>query len=242
VNRNVPGAVTFVPEEVFVRGQPTSHDALQLSNNEMVQAPVRGAVAPLVPRKESLLGGLGATRGSVARPPASVLSRPVVARLTPPPRAVPFASRQQALSAHPGQPLEAGTMANLRQSGPASRPQVRVVTPGYPRARVGQPSPVPQGNVGGNQPFPSSNGLPGGRIERASPSFPRSSTQGMMPRQPAGQQRWSQTDRQPRTGQPMAPMQPSRPPQVSRSPQASSPPRAAPVAPQWPLPSGGKSR
>ena len=236
-NRNVPGAVTFVPEEAFVRGQPTSQAALQLSNNEMVQAPVRGAVAPLVPQKESLLGGFGATRGSVAQPPASVLSRPVVARLTPPPRAAPFASRQQVLSAHPGQPLDAGTMANLRQSGPASRPQVRVVTPGYPRGGVGQPSPMPQGQVRGNQPFRPSNGLPQGPIERASPSFSRSSSQGQMPRQPTAQQRWPQIDRQQRVRQPMAPMQPSRPPQVSR------PALPAPAAPPWqPSSGGGKSR
>ncbi len=230
-NRNVPGAVTFVPEEAFVRGQPTSQAALQLSNNEMVQAPVRGAVAPLVPQKESLLGGFGAAHGSVAQPPASVLSRPVVARLTPPSRAVPFASRQQALLAHPGQPLDARTMATLRQSGPASRPQVRVVTPGYPRGG-GQPSLVPQGQVRGNQPFPSSRGLPGGRIERTSPSFPRSSAQGVTPRQPAAQQRWPQIYRQQRAGRPMAPM-PSRPPQVSRPPQM--PPQAnrpVPATPQ----------
>jgi hypothetical protein len=235
-NRNIPGAVTFVPEEAFVRGQPTSQAALRLSNNEMVQVPVRGAVAPLVPQKESLLGGSSATRGPVAQPPASVLSRPVVARLTPPLRAVPFSSRQQALSAHPGQPLDAETMASLRQPGPASRPYVRVVTPGYPRGGGEQPSPMPQGHVRGNQPFGPSGGLRGEPIERPSASFPRSSTQGVMPQQPAASQRWPQIDRQPRTEQPMAPMQPLRPPQVSR------PPIPAPGAPQWQPSSEGRSR
>ena len=82
-NRNVPGAVTVVPSETFVRGQPTSQAALRLSNSGFAQAPVRGAVAPLVPQKESLLGGFGPASHSAARPPVSVTSRPVVARLTP---------------------------------------------------------------------------------------------------------------------------------------------------------------
>ena len=195
VNRNIPGAVTFVPNKAFIHGQSTAQAALQLPDGDLAQAPLRGAVAPLIPQKDSLLGGSAATRGLVAQPPAWVLSRPVVARLTPPPQAVPFASRQQALSAHPGQPLEAGTLAALRQSEPASRPQVRVVTPGYPRGGVGQPALMHQGQVRGNQPFRSSSGLPRGPIER-----------------PFAPQRSPQIDRQ----LPTHPMQPSRPPQVNR--------------------------
>ncbi len=81
VNRNVPGAVTVVSNETFVHGQPTAGAALLLPNDELGRAPVRGAVAPLVPQKESFLGGSFASHGPVAQPPASVMSRPVVARL-----------------------------------------------------------------------------------------------------------------------------------------------------------------
>ncbi len=232
VNRNVPGAVTVVPSEAFVRGQPTSHAALQLSDNELFQAPVRGPVAPLVPQNESLLGGSAPVRGRVAQPPASILSRPVVARLTPPSQAIPFAARQQAMAAHPGRPLDEGTIASLRQSTPASHPQVRVVTPGYPRAGAGQPSPIP--------------------------SPVRPSAQGVMPRQPsvrqpaAPTQQWRQppqaaVDRQQvirpspvsRSPQFSRPSPVNRPPQVSRPPQVRQPDRQpqlsrpqGPAAPQ----------
>ena len=151
VNRNVPGAVTVVPNETFVRGQPAGKAALKLPNDEFGKAPVRGAVSPLVPQKESLLGSSNSTRGRVAQPPASIMSRPVVARLTPPPQTVPFAARQQALAAHPGQPLDAGTLSNLSRSAPAARSPVTVVTP---KKSVGQPSVSPQPQAKGS-PSPS---------------------------------------------------------------------------------------
>jgi hypothetical protein len=219
VNRNVPGAVTVVPNDTFVRGQPTSQAALRVSNNGFAQAPVRGAVAPLAPQKESLLGGFKAASGSAARPPISVTSRPVVARLTPAPQAVPFASRQQALAVHPGQPLDSGTATNLRQPSPAARPQVRVVTPGNQRAGVGQPIPAPQAKAGGSQPIRTSSGSQGGAAVRPSPNTPRPAAQNASPRQT--------TARQPAT-----PAQPSKPPQNSHSPQAGNPQRPAQGASQ----------
>jgi hypothetical protein len=213
VNRSVPGAVTVVPNDAFVRGQPTSQTALRLPNNGFPQAPVRGAVAPLVPQKESLLGGFGPASHSVAKPPASVTSRPVVARLTPAPQAVPFASRQQALSAHPGQPLDAGATASVRQPTAAARPQVRVVTPGYQRSVAGQRNPAPQTQEKGNQPIrSSSSGSQGASAARPSPSLPRAAAQ-------------------PTVRQQTAPAQQSRP-QVTRSPEVTNPPRSVPGAPQ----------
>jgi hypothetical protein len=113
---------------------------------------VRGAVAPLVPQKESFLGGSFAFHGPIAQPPASILSRSVVARLTPPERAAPFALRQQAFATHPGQPLDEATLSNLRQSAPAVRAPVKVVTPGYPRKVVGQRSFLPQSRQGETNP------------------------------------------------------------------------------------------
>jgi Family of unknown function (DUF6600) len=147
VNRAVPGAVTVVPNEAFVRGQPPGRAALLLPNDELGRAPVRGAVSPLVPQKESLLGSAVVTPVRVAQPPASLISRPVVARRAPPPQTVPFAARQQALSAHPGQPLDAGTLSNLSRSAPAARSPVTVVTP---KKAVVQPSVSPQRRAKGS--------------------------------------------------------------------------------------------
>jgi hypothetical protein len=226
VNRSVPGAVTVVPNETFVRGQPVAGASLLLSNDELSGAPVRGAVAPLVPQKESFLGGSLASHGPIVQPPAAVMSRPVVARLTPAPQSVPFAVRQQALAAHPGQPLDTGTIDNLRRSAPAVRSPVRVVTPGYPRRGVGQPSFSPQTQGAGNEPFRSPSARREGPIESPYPRSNNSSAQQMIPRQPAA-------------GHVGSAVQPPWWP-----PETSSQARSAPVAPssQSPLIPGGNRR
>ncbi len=143
VNRNVPGAMIVVSNDTFVRGQRTTGAALRLPADELARAPVRGAVAPLVPQRESFLGGSSPSQGRIGLPPASVMSRPVVARLTPPPQAVPFASRQQALAAHPGQPIDPATLSQLRGSAPVVRSPVRIAAPGSSKNGAGQPRQVP---------------------------------------------------------------------------------------------------
>lgn len=209
VNRNIPGAVTFVPNETFIRGQPTAGAAFRPPNEELMRAPVRGAVAPLVPQKESLLGGSIAAHGPIARPPASVLSRPVAARLTPPPQPVPFAVRQQALAAHPGQPLDEGTLSNLRRTAPAARSPVSVVTPGYPKKGVRQQSFSPQTQAGGSEPRQPA-------AQRGAAPQPSRQQQ-----QPAGQVRTSvQPPRQQQqpAGQIRTPAQPPRQPNTQQRP------------------------
>ena len=225
VNRSVPGAVTVVPNETFVRGQPAAGASLLLPNDELSRAPVRGAVAPLVPQKESFLGGSFSSHGPIAQPPASVMSRPVVARLTSGTRPVPFAVRQQALAAHPGLPLDTGTMDNPTRSAPAVRSPFRVVTPGYPRKGVEQPSFSPQTQAVGNEPFRSPSGRREGPIESPYPRPTNPSVQEMIPRQPAA-------------GHAESAIQPS------WRPETNSQPRFAPVAPssQSPLIPGGTRR
>lgn len=217
VNRNVPGALTVVSSDAFIRGQPTSQAALRVQGNAFAQAPVRGAVVPLVPQKESVLGGFAVARGSaVARPPQSVMTRPVVARLTPAPQAAPFTSRQQTLSAHPGQPLGGQTTATVRQPAPASRPEVKVVTPGNQRTSVGQSTPLPQGTTERNQSTRAPSRPQGTATVKPAPTTPSRSQQSAPSRQPA-------------VRQPTAPVQPSRSPQTARPVQ---PQRATPNAPQ----------
>ena len=66
VNRNVPGAVTVVSNETFVNGQRASGAKLRLPTEELSRAPVRGAVAPMIPQKESFLGGSFSLKASTA--------------------------------------------------------------------------------------------------------------------------------------------------------------------------------
>ena len=220
-NRSVPGAVTVVSNDTFVRGQPAGGAAFRVPNDELMKAPVRGAVAPIAPQKESFMGGSFASHGAVAHPPASVMSRQVVARLTPPPQAVPFAARQQALASHPGQPLDAGTLSSLRQKAPAVRSPVSVVSPRTPQKGVGVQSPSPQTQAGGSgsrQPSVQNgaSAQPARQPQQPAGQVKAPVQPSRQPQQPAGQVKApAQPARQPQqpAGQVKAPAQPSRQPQ-----------------------------
>jgi hypothetical protein len=150
INRNVPGAVTAVSRETFVRAQPVSRAAVVVPQRAVAEAPV-GMTAAIAPRQESVTGR-AATSAVPARPPARAFDRTVVARNAPPPPPVPFAARQSALAANPGQPLEGGRLAALRQNTPASQPLVRSVT--SPAARPARPPVVPTVQAPANVPKP----------------------------------------------------------------------------------------
>jgi hypothetical protein len=154
VNRNVAGAVTAVPQRAFVSAQPVARVAVAVNAREMASVPVssRAAVAPA---RESVMGARANSAGRVAAPPAAVVSRPVVAKATPPPPPVPFARQQQALAAHPGQPLERHEVQTLRPANtPAAHPMVRQAPPGKPA--------TPNLGRAGNQPgSPANAGRPG---------------------------------------------------------------------------------
>jgi hypothetical protein len=159
VNRNVAGAVTAVPQRAFVSAQPVARVAVAVNVREMASAPIssRAAVAPA---RESVLGLRANSAGRVAAPPAAVASRSVVAKATPPPPPVPFAKQQQALAAHPGQPLERHEVQTLRPANaPAAQPMVKQAPPGKPATpiagRPGQPATAPPANQ------PPSAGRPG---------------------------------------------------------------------------------
>ncbi len=113
VNRNVRGAVTAVPQRAFAGAQPVSRNAVAVNARDIAAAPVSARVA-VVPTRESVLGARAATANRVAAPPAAVMNRQVIAKTPPPPPPVPFAKQQQALAAHPGQPLARSEVQSLR--------------------------------------------------------------------------------------------------------------------------------
>jgi len=159
-NRTVPGAVTAVPQNTFASAQPVAKAAVQVTPQQIASASVSARVA-VAPTKAAVLGAKASTAGHVTAPPAAVANRQVVAKKTPPPPPVPFAKKQQAMAAHPGQPLAKKEMATLRPAA-AARPAVKVAPPGKPAtptghpvnaARPGQPAAQPA-NRPGNQPAP----------------------------------------------------------------------------------------
>ncbi len=164
-NRNVQGAVMVVPQHAFVSAQPVAKVAVAVSAQQIAAAPMSARVA-VAPTRESVLGAKAATAGRVAAPPAAVASRQVVAKKTPPPPPVPFAKQQQALAAHPGQPLARSEVQTLRPAATAAaRPTVKVAPAGKPATpNVGHPA-----NLPGSQPAAGRPGQPAALRRRISP-------------------------------------------------------------------------
>ena len=144
VNRNVRGAVTAVPQRTFVSAQPVGRAAVAVNAREIASAPMSSRVA-VAPTRESVLGARAATANRVAAPPAAVANRQVIAKATPPPPPVAFARQQQALAAHPGQPLARQEVQSLRPADtPAAHPMVKQAPPGKPATpNMGRPANQP---------------------------------------------------------------------------------------------------
>jgi hypothetical protein len=161
VNRNVSGAVTAVPQRAFSSGQPVARSAVAVNARDIASAPVN-ARATVAPTSNSVLGVHAGTANRVAAPPAAVASRAVVAKAKAPPPPVPFAARQQALAAHPGQPIARQEMARIqpaRATAAAPRPAVKQAPPGKPATpTIAKPGSQP-GNRPGNP--PAANERPG---------------------------------------------------------------------------------
>ena len=133
VNKSVTGAVTAVPQRAFTSGQPVGRAAVAVNARELAAAPVQSRAA-VAPTSNSVLGVHANPANHVAAPPAAVAHRQVVAKAPVPPPPVPFAARQQALAAHPGQPIARQEMQHLQpaRTAAAPQPQVKQAPPGKP--------------------------------------------------------------------------------------------------------------
>src|SRR5580704_5196144 len=96
VNQHVNNAVTVVSHDAFVNARPVAQNVMKVDPREIAAAPVsRGAA--MEPVKSSVVG---AGRPVSVRPPAAVVSRPVVAVRTPPPLPRPIDQRQAQAGGH----------------------------------------------------------------------------------------------------------------------------------------------
>jgi uncharacterized protein DUF6600 len=191
-NRTVQGAVMVVPQHAFISAQPVAKAAIAVSAQQIAAAPLSGRVA-VAPTRESVLGSKAATSGHVAAPPAAVASRQVVAKKTPPPPPVPFAKQQQALAAHPGQPLARNEVQTLRPTvTAAARPMVKQAPPAKPAtANVGHPAsqqgaarqgqPAAAANQPMNRPGPPANERPAATVQPNRPPVPTPAQPGNRP-------------------------------------------------------------
>ncbi len=187
-NQSVPNAVMAVPQDRFANGRRVTESSRVVSAAQLGSA--RIAAAPeIAPQRVSVLGPRAAEAPRAPRPPANVLSRPVVARTAPPPAPVPFDRQQAALNQNPGRPLPAASVQQMRQNAPARSAPVRVVDMGKvqrvqptvgaapqggarqanPAAVISQPIPQPP-NV---QQRPGASPPPAANIPSESDSFER---------------------------------------------------------------------
>jgi len=140
VNQRVTNGVTVVSRETFVNARPAAQNMLRVEPREIASAPVSRAVAA-EPIRASVVG---AGRPVPNRPPAAVVSRPVVAVRTPAERPPSIEQRQS----------QAGGRLNEQSL-------VRPVGPSRP-APVSQQRPEqnqrPQQSQEGFRPFGQPNG------------------------------------------------------------------------------------
>ena len=156
VNVRAPNAVRAMPQAAFASGQAVRTAGAPVRAAEFGQLENARVVAPpVVPTRQALVAGSPAGR-QVARPPAQVAARQVIARTAPPAQAPSFADRAAYLREHVGQPIDyqhlresVGTTArpaNVRQVAPA---QAVAVRPGERSGPVNRQGPVQGGQVSG---------------------------------------------------------------------------------------------
>ncbi|HKI00164.1 MAG TPA: DUF6600 domain-containing protein [Candidatus Sulfotelmatobacter sp.] len=158
-NQHVNNAVTVVSHETFVNARPVAQNVMRVEPRELAAAPVsRGAAVE--PVRSSVVG---AGHPVVVKPPAAVLSRPVVAVRTPPPPPPPIAQRQAQAGGHlnqqmlvrpagPAQPAAANPVAQptapgfkpFTPSNAGNNNQVKTIPQAQPRVYEQQGTPQPE--------------------------------------------------------------------------------------------------
>jgi hypothetical protein len=96
VNQRVNGGVTVVSHDTFVNARPVGRNLVAVPQREIEAAPV-SHLAQVEPVRGSVMGS---GRPAAVRPPAAVISRPVVARRTPAPMPRSFDQRVAQTGGH----------------------------------------------------------------------------------------------------------------------------------------------
>lgn len=127
-NENVRGSVTAVSHDTFVNARPVARESVRVDVAQIHDAP-RMSAPPVAPQRQSLISANVAGRPA-PHPPVRVASRPVVAKIQPPPPAVPFERRQPELAKQPGRPLAPERVDQIRKpTEEYNRPNVRNAPP-----------------------------------------------------------------------------------------------------------------
>ena len=142
-NQTAPNAVTAVSHQAFVSAQPVHNNMIRVAQREVVSAPVAPIAPAVAPQQRSVLGAGAEAR---VRPPAPALSRPVVARMAPPPAPVSFAKQQEIVRENGGRPP---AISQIRLAQPenaqVARPNIKMAPP--IRQGPAQNAPTPRADV-----------------------------------------------------------------------------------------------
>src|SRR5207249_11063732 len=87
VNQTAPNAVTVTSHEAFTSAKPGDRHMMKIDRREIESAQVNPTTPTVAPQQRSVLGAGVEAR---ARPPASAMSRPAVARTSPLPKSGSF--------------------------------------------------------------------------------------------------------------------------------------------------------
>ncbi len=128
VNREVPGAVTAVPRDAFVRARPVAAVAVAVPRESIRSAPAAAAVTP---QPVSRAGG---ESPRATAPPAAAVNRPVVVRHAPPDTARTAVRERAAPAATPAAPAVTGQPR--AQERPQTQPQPTPQVPPQPAPRA----------------------------------------------------------------------------------------------------------
>ncbi len=141
VNQAAPGALTAVSRATMTSARPVAPAAMKAAPKDLQTAPVVRTI-PVPPEKKSILGA-GAPAPESAKPPAVVVKRQGVAKLSAPPPPVPYARKQPVLQANPGRPPERAQVDTLRKPEEKEHPLVKPAPPVRATEEMYHPKPEP---------------------------------------------------------------------------------------------------
>ena len=147
-NRTVAGAVVAVPQAALTSSRPVQQVGVKVRPAQITAMKAGTAAPHVAPQVTSVLGH--PQSGGAPRPPAAVVSRPVVAKSTPPPLPPSFQQRQNLMAQNPGRPLPIQQVRQMSATPAATaRPvhvvaQARPVTPHVSNAPAPRPAPAAQ--------------------------------------------------------------------------------------------------
>jgi hypothetical protein len=119
INRDVPGALTVVPQNNFTAGQSVLRH--RIAPPEQFHSANFTARAPgIAPERASVVGALSLSR--VRTPPSIATDRAVVTHRPPPPAPPSFERQAAAIAANGGLPLDSAQLRSLRGPSPAAAP------------------------------------------------------------------------------------------------------------------------